>query len=307
MPFFSVIIPLYNNQQTIAGTIECILAQHFTDFEIIIADDGSTDNSAAIVMQFEDDRVKYFFKENAGVSSARNYGMEQASGEYFAFIDADDYWYPIHLKELYDAIQLKPGLKVFTTQIEVESPYGIYVPKYTNLNEASIQEVDFFMASFVQTVLTTQSTAIHKSVPGTVGNFDTRLTICEDTDYWIRVGFVYKVCVVKKVTARHNCTPGSLTNTKFRMSRATFYEKFTELEKTNPAAKKMIDINRFSLALKCRLSGDMENAEKLIGMIAPENLHLKQRLLIKLNMRTLRNLLRVKDYLESKNIRLTAF
>jgi glycosyltransferase involved in cell wall biosynthesis len=307
MPFFSVIIPLYNKEQSIADTLKSILVQEFADFEIVIADDGSTDASAKIVKGFTDARIKYLYKENGGVSSARNYAMEQATGSYFAFIDADDYWYPYHLQELYNAIHQMPHLKVFSALIEAETPHGVHVPEYTNLTDGPLQEVDFFKTSLIQAVLTTQSTAIHRSVPAATGYFDTSLTICEDTDYWIRVGFEYKVGLVNKVTARHKYVPNSLSNSTFSIDKATFYEKFTEKEKTRPDAKKMIDVNRFSLALKCRLTGDVANSNKLISMIAPENLQFKQRLLLQLPPKVLKIMLSFKNYLESKGIRLTAF
>lgn len=85
MPYFSVIIPLYNKESFIEKTLECVLNQTFKDFEIIIVNDGSTDNGLEKIKKFTDNRIKIFQQENQGVSVARNKGMEMAEGEYFCF------------------------------------------------------------------------------------------------------------------------------------------------------------------------------------------------------------------------------
>jgi glycosyltransferase involved in cell wall biosynthesis len=79
MPFFSVVIPLYNKENFIKNTLDSVLSQTFTDFEVLIVNDGSTDSSVEIIKKFTDPRISYFSKENQGVSSARNYGVEKAN------------------------------------------------------------------------------------------------------------------------------------------------------------------------------------------------------------------------------------
>jgi glycosyltransferase involved in cell wall biosynthesis len=100
----SIIIPMYNASLFIEDTINSCLNQSYQSFEIIIMDDGSIDNSAELVSKISDDRVKYFYKPNSGVSDTRNKGIEFSSGEYLAFLDADDIWYKdkleIQLSEL---------------------------------------------------------------------------------------------------------------------------------------------------------------------------------------------------------------
>lgn len=97
----SIIIPLYNKATSIKRTIHSVLSQSYTDFELIIINDGSTDNSAEIVnKQFYDKRIRYIYQDNAGVSSARNRGIKEAIGEWILFLDADDILYPNALKIL---------------------------------------------------------------------------------------------------------------------------------------------------------------------------------------------------------------
>lgn len=96
----SVIIPLYNKEKCIERTVQSVLNQTYKDFELIIVDDGSTDNSLRIVQQLQDNRITIYTKPNGGVSSARNFGIEKAHGEYIIFLDADDIMLPDNLKIL---------------------------------------------------------------------------------------------------------------------------------------------------------------------------------------------------------------
>lgn len=86
----SIIIPLYNKAESIKTTLESVLSQSYTDFEVLIIDDGSTDDSKNIVSEIHDDRIRYIYKDNGGVSSARNYGAMNAKSEWLFFLDADD-------------------------------------------------------------------------------------------------------------------------------------------------------------------------------------------------------------------------
>lgn len=106
MPLVSVIIPIYNKDSRLKDTIECVLSQTYNDFEIILIDDGSTDNSAKIAMDYEklDSRIVYFSQANSGVSVARNRGIEIANGEYISFLDADDRWDKSFLEEMVKVI-----------------------------------------------------------------------------------------------------------------------------------------------------------------------------------------------------------
>uniref|UniRef100_A0A4W5LYG6 Glycosyltransferase 2-like domain-containing protein n=1 Tax=Hucho hucho TaxID=62062 RepID=A0A4W5LYG6_9TELE len=100
MSFFSVIIPLYNKECFIENTLKSVLSQTFTAFEVIIINDGSTDKSEEKALQFKDSRIRYYSKENGGVSTARNFGIDKAKSVYITFIDADDYWYPTFLESI---------------------------------------------------------------------------------------------------------------------------------------------------------------------------------------------------------------
>lgn len=296
---FSVILPLYNKAPYIKATLNSVLQQTFTDFEVIVADDGSTDGSADIVKAFTDNRIRYYLKSNEGVSSTRNFAMEKARGEYFAFLDADDIWYDNHLEECNMAIAALPHLHVFATLLKMQNAYGTFMPVYSNLTGGYLQENDFFTLSLGRTILSSSTTVMHRSVPETTGLFDTSLKTTEDTDYWIRIGMNYRIGVINKITAQQTYVPGSLSNSKYSINNATYFEKFAELEKVNPVAKKMLDINRYSLTLRCKMAGEKAAFKKMKSLIAPDNLTLTQKLLLSFPGNILRLLQKLKGYLNT--------
>ncbi len=105
-PFFSIIIPTYNRAAHIARTVQSVLAQTFGGFEVLVVDDGSTDNTSEVVAAFlTDSRIRYLLKQNAERGAARNYGLARAQGEYVIFLDSDDWFHPAHLAGLHAKIE----------------------------------------------------------------------------------------------------------------------------------------------------------------------------------------------------------
>jgi len=131
MPFFSVIIPLYNKEPFIADTLNSVLSQTFPDFEIIIVNDGSTDAGEEKVLQFKDPRIRYYIRENKGVAAARNLGITLANAPYIAFLDSDDLWYPDFLQTIHRNIGRFPEQKVFSAAIEIETAKNIIPAQYS--------------------------------------------------------------------------------------------------------------------------------------------------------------------------------
>jgi len=102
MPKVSVIIPTYSYSKYIEKAINSVLAQTYRDFEIIVVDDGSTDNTRKIIETKYKDKVRYFYQENKGASAARNKGIKESKGEYLAFLDQDDLFHPLSLEKKVD-------------------------------------------------------------------------------------------------------------------------------------------------------------------------------------------------------------
>src|SRR5919202_991349 len=112
MRLISVIIPVYNGEKTIQETIESVLKQTFSNFELIVIDDGSQDSTLQIVSTIQDTRLKIFSYSNAGVSTSRNRGLSHATGEFISFIDADDLWTLDKLESQLKALQENPNAAV---------------------------------------------------------------------------------------------------------------------------------------------------------------------------------------------------
>ena len=280
MPFFSIIIPLFNKENFIESTLKSVLIQSFTDFEILIVNDGSTDSSEEKAKQFADPRIRYFLKENGGASSARNYGIEKAQSNYITFLDADDYWYPTFLQEMCEKINRFPKQKVFSAAIEIETSKKTIPAVYSIEKTNDFEIVNYFKASSKESVIWTSSAVFHKNIFEEIGNFDTEIQSGQDTDLWIRIGLVYHILFSWKILARYVYDETSLSkNTHFNYTKINF-SKFSEQEKTNPDLKKFLDLNRFSLAIKCKIGNEKALFENYYKEIDLNNLRLKKRLLL---------------------------
>ncbi|WP_395057847.1 glycosyltransferase family 2 protein, partial [Flavobacterium sp.] len=279
MSFFSIIIPLYNKENHIENTLKSVLNQSFIDFEIIVVNDGSTDNSEQIVFQFNDNRIHYFYKKNEGVSIARNFGIEQAKSNLICFLDADDFWYENFLETMYRYIKKLPEYKVFSSAIEIETSKTIFPAQYSIKRNNDFEIINFFEASEKESVIWTSSTVFHKSVFTKTGMFDPNIKISEDTDLWIRVGLQYQIVFIWKILARYVYDERSISRASNYIFEESSFAKYYEEEKTNKNLKKYLDLNRFSVAIKNKLNDDLINFQKNYEVIDLNNLEFKKRFL----------------------------
>ncbi len=280
MSFFSIIIPLYNKENFIENTLNSVLNQSFTDFEVILINDGSTDKSEEIILKFNDFRIRYFTKENGGVSTARNLGIEKAQSNYITFIDADDYWYPCFLQKMFENIHRFPELKVFSAAIEVETSKKVIASSYSIKKTGECQIVNYFHASLKETAICTSCAVFHKSIFMETGNFDTKIQSGQDTDMWIRIGLAYPVLFSWKILARYVYDAKSLSKKELYSIYKLNFSKFEELEKTNPDLKKFLDLNRFSLAIKSKIAEKNTLFENYYKAIDLNTLSIKKRILL---------------------------
>lgn len=177
---FSVIIPLYNKRQFISRSIDSVLNQSFSDFEIIVVDDGSTDGGGEFVAAQYGEKVKLVIQDNQGVSAARNKGIQNAGFEYLAFLDADDMWHPNFLMWMSKIVQTHSDASVlgstYTTELPFKLPY----------NPTIIEIKDYFRKADYNTLFTSSSTVIRKDFFQDNEGFKTHLTKGEDLDLWFR-------------------------------------------------------------------------------------------------------------------------
>ena len=283
-PFFSVVIPLYNKEQHIKATLESVLNQSFTDFEIVIINDGSTDKSVEEVEKFNDNRIEIYNQTNLGLSIARNSGIQKARAEYISFIDADDFWLPHHLEQLHNLVTLYPNKGVYCTGYTIQKSRSIFHrAKFNGLPVNFIGIVpDFFKHSLQNCIAWVSAICIPKTVFNNIGNFDPEIFSEQDTDLYIRIAVKYDVALDdRSVSAIYNRSIGnSMSHFSHKNKIPISLSKYKDLELQNKSLKKFIDYNRFSTLIYFKLAYKIEFVEKLINDIDLQNLTKIQRLLI---------------------------
>lgn len=297
MPRFSIIIPVFNKEMFVAKTIKSVLSQTFSDFEIIIINDGSIDESEAEILTITDERIHYFSKKNEGVSIARNFGIEKATSEFICFLDADDFWHSNFLETMNHYIQKLPDEKVFASAIEIENSRKIVPAQYSFTKNGDFEIVNFFEASQKEAVLWTSAVCIHKEVFDKSGVFDEQLKVSEDTDLWIRISLNHQVVFIWQILARYVFDEKGISRNVNYIFEDAFFEKYKSAEKQNPAFKKYMDLNRFSSVIKCNLNGDWKTSHEIYAEIDLKNLTLKKRILLELPPITLKPLIWFKKVL----------
>ena len=195
----SVIIAVYNGGPTIRRAIESVLSQTYPTYELIVVDDGSTDDTAAVVAEFGD-RVRYLRQPNAGVSVARNAGAAAAHGDWLAFLDADDWYYPDRLRWHAQWIGRDPALDFLTGDYEYRRPEGSLISRSMEITQAGvallrkahgscevIMELDE-MAPFIENHFgDTHTLTVPRRTFLSLGGYPTGRAVCEDVNFLIRL------------------------------------------------------------------------------------------------------------------------
>ena len=180
-PYFSIILPTYNRAHMLPRAIQSVIEQSFRDFELIIMDDGSTDNTAGVVNEINDSRIRYHFQENTERSIARNRGIDLASGKYICFLDSDDYYLPSHLESFYRSIKEKgEPIAFFYCRLFTETSEILALP----------EEIDYpyntAIEYVVQNIIGPPQVCIHAGILRNY-KFHPMLNMGEDLHLWMRI------------------------------------------------------------------------------------------------------------------------
>jgi glycosyltransferase involved in cell wall biosynthesis len=193
----SVIIPLFNKGPYITRALNSILTQTFQDFEVIVVDDGSTDEGAEVVRRFHDLRIRLIQQDNRGVSEARNRGIENSRAELIAFLDADDEWLPKHLETLWKLRAKYPDAGAYTTAYLFGEEKGkTRFPHFSTIPPTPWEGVlpSYFRASALgDPPVSSSSVAIPKEIINEMGGFQVRAWYGEDEDLWARIALKYPI------------------------------------------------------------------------------------------------------------------
>ncbi len=193
-PYFSIIIPTYNRVKFLDTAIKSVLDQSFSDFELIVVDDGSTDQSEQLIKDIKDTRLKYLKKDQSGVSAARNRGIQESTAPFICFLDSDDRFKNTKLEIVYKYINDFPGYRIFHTE-ELWYRYGKI------LNQKKIHkkpEGDIFDNSLKLCCIGMSTTVVNKDLFDEIGNFDENFQACEDYEFWLRTTAIYPVKLIPK-------------------------------------------------------------------------------------------------------------
>lgn len=308
LPFFSVIIPLYNKANFIEACLRSVLNQKFTNFEIIVVNDGSTDESLHVAKRIEDDRIQLVSQKNKGAAAARNYGVDLANSKWIAFLDADDYWKKNHLSNMYSAIENFPNQLVFTCRLSRQFPNNkVILAEYNFKMLHTTLLLPYFANSVKSDLLNTSGVVVNKEFFNQIGRFNERIYSGQDTDLFIRIGLATDIVFIPKSSFVYNQnSENNISITPRFKERLMLLDKYEENAKENYHLKKYLDLNRFSIYMRSKMNGD--STWKLAKQkLNKKNLGCKQLLIINLPRNSLLTLKKIQHFLFELGIKKSAF
>lgn len=249
-PKVTAIIPTYNSGDLLKDSINSILSQTLKDFELLIIDDGSTDNTREMVNAIDDDRLKYYYKPNGGVSSARNMGINNASGQYVAFLDADDMWPQNYLETMISALEKETDYGVAYTTLKNKYPNGRTVDRR---REKHCHSGFITPKLFEIFVVPTQASVVRKETLGDL-RFDEGLKLSEDGDFFLRLSLKTKFLFISSIRVIRRIQTNSLSQSggknKTDLSRLRVLERFYSDSGVKEIVSKRIANIRFCKAYR---------------------------------------------------------
>jgi glycosyltransferase involved in cell wall biosynthesis len=190
-PRVSVVIPTYNRRLLLERALASVFAQSRRDFEIIVVDDGSTDDTKAMVQASGE--VRYFCQANAGPAKARNTGIREARGDFIAFLDSDDLWHPDFLAVQTDVLEHHPKVALTCTASTVGNKEAKHFPRTQELFVG-----DFYFKLYNESFVRTPATVVRRECLDDVGYFNDAYRWCEDHDLWLRIAHKFPIAYVNR-------------------------------------------------------------------------------------------------------------
>ena len=280
MPFVSVIIPTFNRSELVIRAIHSVLNQSHLNFEIIIIDDGSTDDTEFLLTHFikeiikeeiiNEEKIKYFKQNNLGVSAARNFGASIASGEWLSFLDSDDEWMPNKLQAQLAFFKKNPSLKISYTQ-------EIWFRKGVRVNQkVSHQKFGgwIFNQCIQKCFIAPSSVMLMTKLFFELGGFDLDFIICEDYDLWLKISSLYEIgYLANPLIIKHGGHDDQLSTKYFAMDIWRLRSLSRILQIRNLSA---LDIESVKLAIKTKgqilllgyqKHGNEKGVEEVLGIL----------------------------------------
>lgn len=209
----SIIIPTYNRADVLVTSIQSVLQQSYTDFELLIVDDGSTDNTDIVVGSIHDDRIRYLkMPENKGVAAARNEGIRQAKYDYIAFQDSDDHWKPEKLEKQMACLTQKPETGLLYCPYECQKADGstILVPDHNIPSEEKQGNIYRYM--LLRNTIGTPSVLLRRQCLEESGLFREALTCLEDWELFLRIARDHEIAFQEEPMVRVNLSTDGVSH-----------------------------------------------------------------------------------------------
>jgi glycosyltransferase involved in cell wall biosynthesis len=266
MDLVSVIIPAYNAEKYISETIESVLKQTYKNLEIIIVDDGSTDDTERVVNNKLQAFSKYKFlkQNNLGPAAARNLGIKNAEGDYIAFLDADDLWLPQKIEKQIRFLKEHPECGLVFTRRKIITPYGKVIDDKRKIPK----EINFYIL-VASNYITTSSVMVRKKIFDLCGYFDEDIKGPEDWDMWIRISKCTKIGFIDEPLVIYREILGSLSKrspAEFEKNQFKVFEKHVLYNSLLPkkVIKKVLYQLYFDSGMRYYVCGFPEEARKRI-------------------------------------------
>ncbi len=285
-PFISVVIPLYNKERNIKNTIQSVLNQTYDNYEIIVVDDGSTDNSAKIVKSLSDERIKLIHQQNGGVSKARNKGVQEAQYDYIAFLDGDDFWNIIYLEMMSKLIIDYPKATLFGMAYNTYFNSSFIPENFKNIPPDFRGIIRNYFESAKQHLLFwTSAVVIKKESFLHLGGFDERITIGEDLDMWFRIALDFPVAFHNKPLSYYNLDADNRAMKRkhdYTNSFLCYTQKYKEREQNNANFRSFINHFRCSKLIDLFINYDItpQQMREYIATISLKDIPVKWRVFV---------------------------
>jgi glycosyltransferase involved in cell wall biosynthesis len=237
MPRVSVIIPTYNRAHLIGEAIDSVLAQTYRDFEVILVDDGSTDNTRDVLRKY-DGQITYLYQDTQGRSKARNTGIGMATGEYIAFLDSDDVWLPHKLERQVPLLDADLAIGLIHSFTEVIDEHGRLLPEATSSRlvayDKALKKGYTYEAMSGHCLMFLSTVFIRRECLEAVGPFDPDIPAFEDWDLYLRVALKYRIATIPEPLVRFRIHKGHTSLEEFVEGRIRTAHKHLALLSSRP-------------------------------------------------------------------------
>ncbi|WP_438968820.1 glycosyltransferase family A protein [Nonlabens sp.] len=304
-------MPLYNKATTIVRTLNSVFDQNYKDFDILIINDGSTDESLELVKNINYHRIIIHSQENKGVSATRNNAIlfaRENNYKRIAFLDGDDFWCSNHLSTLCALFDKFPEAHIAATNYQLKRSRKTIDTVLSNFESTEDQLLkSFFHHNYLNSIFTCSTLMIKPEIVDKTGLFNESLTHFEDIDWFVRIGMKSKIAFSFRVTAViDEIADNRSDQVEMKYRKLPDFTDYEAEAKNHLGLEKYIDLNRFAIALAYRMENDIRNTTLYQQKINLKNLSLKQQQLLKMSSLQLKSLKRTQKVLGNLGLHLRA-